>query len=87
MKVSIATKKKETAHRCYKSLGSVETNIANGIKDPIAHFQKEVDELNNAKKKGKSEKYLINHQYATKVRFDNQRIILYHNKIFLPIIF
>lgn len=43
--------KKGTAHRCYKSLGSVETNIANGIKDPIAHFQKEVDELNNAKKK------------------------------------
>lgn len=32
-------------------MGSVETNIANGIKDPIDHFQKEVDELNNAKKK------------------------------------
>lgn len=43
-------KRKETAHRCYKSLQSVETHIANGIEDPIAHFQKEVDALNNAKK-------------------------------------
>lgn len=38
--------KKGTAHRCYKSLGSVETWMANGISDPIAHFQKEVDSLN-----------------------------------------
>ncbi|MDD6763467.1 MAG: IS1634 family transposase [Clostridiales bacterium] len=43
-------KRKETAHRCYKSLQSVETHIANGIADPVAHFQKEVDALNNAKK-------------------------------------
>lgn len=42
--------KKGTAHRCYKSLSSVETNIANGIEDPIAFFQKEVDALNNARK-------------------------------------
>lgn len=38
--------KKGTAHRCFKSLGSVETWIDNGICDPIAHFQKEVDSLN-----------------------------------------
>lgn len=43
-------KRKETAHRCYKSLQSVETHIANGIADPIAYFQKEVDALNNSKK-------------------------------------
>ena len=43
-------KRKETAHRCYKSLQSVETHIANGIADPIAHFQKEVDALNSEKK-------------------------------------
>lgn len=42
--------KKGTAHRCYKSLGSVETHITNGIADPIAHFQKEVDKLNRDKK-------------------------------------
>lgn len=38
--------KKGTAHRCYKSLGSVETWMENGITDPVAHFQKEVDSLN-----------------------------------------
>ncbi|MGD9569475.1 MAG: IS1634 family transposase [Sedimentibacter sp.] len=42
--------KKGTAHKCYKSLGSVETHIKNGIADPISHFQKEVDELNKTKK-------------------------------------
>ena len=34
------------AHRTYKSLASVETWKAKGIEDPIAYFQKEVDELN-----------------------------------------
>ncbi len=38
--------KKGTAHKCYKSLGSVETWIEKGIADPISHFQKEVDTLN-----------------------------------------
>lgn len=38
--------KKGTAHKCFKSLGSVETWIQKGISDPIAHFQKEVDALN-----------------------------------------
>ena len=38
--------KKGTAHKCYKSLGSIETLIKNGIEDPISVYQKEVDELN-----------------------------------------
>lgn len=38
--------KKGTAHKTYKSLGSVETWIQNGIPDPVSHFQKEVDALN-----------------------------------------
>ena len=42
--------KKGTAHRIYKSLGSVETHMANGIADPITHFQAEVDKLNAVKK-------------------------------------
>ena len=42
--------KKGTAHRCYKSLGSVQTHEANGMIDPISHFQMEVDELNQRHK-------------------------------------
>jgi transposase len=42
--------KKGTAHRCYKSLGSVETHMANGMEDPISYFQAEVDQLNRVKK-------------------------------------
>ena len=38
--------KKGTAHRCYKSLGSVETWIQKGMDDPVSHFQQEVDSLN-----------------------------------------
>ena len=38
--------KKGTAHRTFKSLGSVETHKANGVVDPVAVFKKEVDELN-----------------------------------------
>ena len=38
-----------TAHKCFKSLGSVETWIQKGIPDPAAHFQKEVDDLNREK--------------------------------------
>ena len=41
--------KKGTAHKCYKSLGSVETWIEKGIPDPISYFQKEVDSLNQEK--------------------------------------
>lgn len=45
--------KKGTAHRCFKSLGSVETHIKNGIENPIEYFQQEVDKLNNERKKEK----------------------------------
>jgi len=38
--------KKGTAHRTFKSLSSIETHKANGMEDPVAVFQKEVDELN-----------------------------------------
>lgn len=41
--------KKGTAHKSYESLGSVETNIKNGIADPVAYYQKKVDALNKAK--------------------------------------
>ena len=41
-----SNEKKGAAHRTFKSLGSIETNKANGIDDPVAIFQKEVDELN-----------------------------------------
>ena len=44
--------KKGTAHRCCKSLGSVETLTAGGMADPVAFFQAEVDSLNQAKKAG-----------------------------------
>ena len=42
--------KKGTAHKTYKSLGAVETLKKDGTEDPIAYYQKEVDELNQAKK-------------------------------------
>lgn len=42
--------KKETAHKSYKALGSLEALIENGIEDPIAHFQEEVDYLNKERK-------------------------------------
>ncbi|HHT95177.1 MAG TPA: hypothetical protein GXZ71_04720, partial [Clostridiaceae bacterium] len=48
--------KKGTAHRVYKSLQSVETWIEKGIENPVAHFQKEVDELNKVKPKEKEKK-------------------------------
>jgi hypothetical protein len=41
--------KKGTAHKCFKSLGSIETLMKNGIEDPISHFQKKVDALNQEK--------------------------------------
>jgi len=34
--------KKGTAHRTYKSLGSVETWKEKGMEDPVSHFQEEV---------------------------------------------
>lgn len=38
--------KKGAAHKCYKSLGSVETLKKNGIEDPVAFYKKEVELLN-----------------------------------------
>jgi transposase len=38
--------KKGTAHKCFKSLGSIETHKANGMSDPVTYYQKEVDALN-----------------------------------------
>ena len=43
------SQKKGTAHKTYKSLGSVETWIAKGMANPISNFQKEVDKLNHEK--------------------------------------
>jgi transposase len=48
--------KNGTAHKCFKSLASVETLMKNGIEDPIAHFQKEVDELNKIKNENRVKK-------------------------------
>ena len=42
--------KKGTAHRTFKSLGSVETLKDNGVDDPIAFYQTEVDRLNLQRK-------------------------------------
>ena len=42
--------KKGTAHKCHKSLGSIETLKSNGVEDPVALFQNEVDKLNSEKK-------------------------------------
>ena len=47
--------KKGTAHKCFKSLGSIETLKANGIIDPVSYHQKEVDALNQ-KRVGKGVK-------------------------------
>lgn len=44
--------KKGTVHKCYKSLGSVETLIKNGIEDPIDYFRENVNQLNAMKKEG-----------------------------------
>lgn len=41
--------KKGTSHKCYKSLGSIETLMKNGINNPVLHYQKEVDILNKAR--------------------------------------
>lgn len=42
--------KKGTAHKCYKSLGSLETLMENGMADPVSFYQAEVDKLNKQKK-------------------------------------
>lgn len=42
--------KKGAAHKCYKSLGSVETLKKNGMENPIEHYKKVVDEMNMERK-------------------------------------
>jgi len=42
--------KKGTAHRCFKSFGSLESLLKQGIDDPIAFIQEKVDKLNKDKK-------------------------------------
>lgn len=44
-----SAEKKGTAHRCYQSLGSVETLVKNGMEDPVSYYQQQVDELNRKK--------------------------------------
>lgn len=56
--------KKGTAHKCYKSLGSVETWQEKGISDPISHFQKEVDALNQKKLMPEYGKYRLSPPFA-----------------------
>ena len=68
--------KRGAAHRTYKSLASVETWKSKGIEDPVAYFQKQVDELNNARKNEgvpkishvSPERYLGYFPFASKVR-------------------
>ncbi len=48
--------KKGTAHRSIKPLGSVETLMANGIDDPIAYGQKQVDMMNAERNNEKARK-------------------------------
>ena len=48
--------KKETAHRQYRALGSLESLIKSGITDPDEHFQKEIDALNKQKKEANARK-------------------------------
>lgn len=42
--------KKGAAHKCYQSLGSIETLKKNGIENPIEFYQNEVDALNQQRK-------------------------------------
>lgn len=41
---------KGTKHRCFKSLGNIETIKANGIEDPISFYSQEVRKLNEERK-------------------------------------
>ena len=64
--------KRGAAHRTYKSLASVETWKSKGIEDPVAYFQKEVDELNSAARMKvllKYQKSLLNVILATSLLF------------------
>ena len=47
--------KKGTAHKTFKSLGSIETHKANGMDDPVAHFSGIVDKMNEDAKLARQE--------------------------------
>lgn len=55
--------KKGSVHKCYKSLGSVETLKKNGLLDPIAFYQNEVDTLNHQRAMAATRK--ISHRSPT----------------------
>ena len=46
---SFYSHKKDAAHQCYQSLGSVETGMATDIEYPVSHFQETVDARNQEK--------------------------------------
>ena len=52
--------KKGTSHRIYKSLKSLETLIEEGMEDPVAYYQAEVDKLN--KERAREKQVLISEQ-------------------------
>ena len=41
---------KNTKHKSFKKIGFVDALVKSGIPDPVAAFQKEVDELNQKRK-------------------------------------
>lgn len=49
-------KRGHTAHRSHKALGYVDILIDSGIPDPLSHFQKEVDALNQERNSKLNEK-------------------------------
>ncbi len=48
--------RKNSAHKCYKTLGYLDDLIAAGIDDPVAYYKKEVEALNIAFNKNKQQK-------------------------------
>lgn len=48
--------KKSTSHKCYRSLGSLETLLDSGIQDPVSFYQNEVDQLNRENNETKTRK-------------------------------
>ena len=44
---------KGTKHRCIKPIGNLEKLKAEGIEDPIAFYKKEVEKMNQERKKNK----------------------------------
>ena len=49
-----------TKHRCFKSLGNIETIKANGITDPISFYSDEVKKLNDSTNKERLNRPIAN---------------------------